>query len=536
MTSTVPTFGFYIDWASNGEFSGPGENVTSRVLAAAGLSVSYGRDQARALSPPKPGTAAFTLSNVSRDYSPDNTASPLTGRIAPGKPVLITVTQNGVTSNLYQGFLDDFTIGPNRDTRNLTVTCLDVLARFQQVTLSTELHFTVRTGAAIGLILDEIGWPAAARDIDSGASTFRWWWEDGTDGLTALAKVLAAEGPPALYFMSADGKFTFRDRHHRFLDTPSLTSQVTFSNGSLADDATHATYSQPSEYDFGWRDIVNTVNVTCDERSPQPGPPVFVWQDSAGPNAGDGTDSIRATYAVPANSAIQVSARASDPFTSAVFTTSNYLLLSGTVTTSLSRTSGQSAVISITDTSGGGSVVANLSITGVPVTVASSRPVTAQDTASAAAYGIRGLPSGIDLTQVAAEDAAAVAAIYLARYAQRRPIITIPVASASSYRLTQQTTRDLSDRVTITDTETGFTGDCHIEQITHNTSASGRVLFTTFGCEQAPGSAATPFTFNDASLGFNNGQFAATGVDDPATLFVWDDNPRSKFGTGLWAT
>ena len=137
--------------------------------------------------------------------------------------------------------------------------------------------------------------------------------------------------------------------------------------------------------------------------------------------------------------------------------------------------------------------------------------VSVTDTASQTAYGVRGLPSGIDLGGGGAtvEDVVAVATTYVTRYAQRKPIVTVPVANANDKRLTQQLARDLSDRVHITDTETGLNADFFVEQISHATTGTGRVLTTTFGCEKADAtSPANVFAFDDATNGkFNTGKF-----------------------------
>ena len=104
------------------------------------------------------------------------------------------------------------------------MSCLDLMARFAQANpLSTPLYASIRTGTAIGYILDALGWPGGARDIDPGASTIRWWWEEGADGLTALARMLAAEGPPAMCFVDTNANFVYRDRHHRLPRAASTT-------------------------------------------------------------------------------------------------------------------------------------------------------------------------------------------------------------------------------------------------------------------------------------------------------------------------
>ena len=502
MASSRPVFRFYIDWLNDGDFVDTNDEVTSisggNALAADGMTIAYGRDQARAFSPVRAGEAAFKLNNASRMYSPENASSPLFGQLVPGRPVKITATQDAATTTIYRGFLDDYTVSPNRGDRTVTMSCLDLMARFAQANpLSTPLYAGIRTGTAIGYILDALGWPGGARDIDPGASTIRWWWEEGTDGLTALARMLAAEGPPAICFVDTNANFVFRDRHHRLLDAASTSVQATFTNGTSTETASTVTFSQPMTYDTGWRDIVNTIIVPVDQRN-QAALGV-VWQTDA-------------TIAVPAGTSVSIIAQSGDPFLNAVTPVAgtDYTLLTGAATAALSRTSGQSATITFTD-SGAGSLITELQLRANPVTVARTVQVSVTDTASQTAYGVRGLPSGIDLGGGGAtvEDVVAVATTFVTRYAQRKPIVSIPVANANDKRLTQQLARDLSDRVHITDTETGLNADFFVEQISHATSGTGRVLTTTFGCEKADAtSPANVFVFDDATNGkFNTGKF-----------------------------
>ena len=500
MASSRPVFRFYIDWLNDGDFIDANDEVTStaggNALAADGLTITYGRDQARAFSPVRAGEAAFKLNNAARIYSPENASSPLFGQLVPGRPVQITATQDAATTVIYRGFLDDYTVSPNRGDRTVTLSCLDLMARFAQANpLSTPLYAGIRTGTAIGLILDQLGWPGGARDLDPGASTIRWWWEEGTDGLTALARMLAAEGPPAVCYVDTSANFVYRDRHHRLLDAASTSVQATFTNGTSTETASTVTFSQPMTYDTGWRDIVNTIIVPVDQRNQQELD--VVWQTDA-------------TIAVPAGTSTAVIAQSGDPFANAVTPVAgtDYTLLTGAATATLSRTSGQSTTITFTD-SGAGSLITALQLRANPVTVARTVQVSVTDTASKTAYGVRGLPSGIDISGATVEDAVAVATIFVTRYAQRQPIVTIPVANLNDKRLTQQLARDLSDRVHITDTETGLNADFFIEQISHATSGAGRVLTTTFGCEKADATSPTGmFVFDDAANGkFNTGKF-----------------------------
>ena len=83
-------FRFYVDWLNDGDFTDANDEVTStaggNALAADGLTIAYGRDQARAFSPVRAGEAAFKLNNAARIYSPENASSPLFGQLVPGRP------------------------------------------------------------------------------------------------------------------------------------------------------------------------------------------------------------------------------------------------------------------------------------------------------------------------------------------------------------------------------------------------------------------------------------------------------------------
>ena len=272
MASSRPVFRFYVDWLNDGDFIDTNDEVTStaggNALAADGMTIAYGRDQARAFSPVRAGEAAFKLNNAARIYSPENSCSPLFGQLVPGRPVKITATQDAATTTIYRGFLDDFTVSPNRGDRTVTMSCLDLMARFAQANpLSTPLYAAIRTGTAIGYILDALGWPGGARDLDPGASTIRWWWEEGADGLTALARMLAAEGPPAICFVDTNANFVFRDRHHRLLDAASTAVQATFTNGTSTETATTVTFSQPMTLRHRVAGHLNTIIVPVDQRN-----------------------------------------------------------------------------------------------------------------------------------------------------------------------------------------------------------------------------------------------------------------------------
>ena len=223
----------YIDWFNTGTVAASGNDVTDVVLGEGSWQSSYGRDQARQLSPASPGRAAWVLCNVSREFSPENAASPLYGNIGPGRSVEFHVLWGATDYRLFTGRIDDFNIHVDFNNRDVNFTGLDGLADLRVFNLCTEVHQAKRTGDVINIILDEAGWPAGLRSIDPGATIIPYWWAEGTNALESILEMVQAEGPPAIAYTGPDGVFVFRDRHHRLIRDASLTSQATFSEPAL---------------------------------------------------------------------------------------------------------------------------------------------------------------------------------------------------------------------------------------------------------------------------------------------------------------
>jgi hypothetical protein len=101
----------YADWDGNGNFTTWGDRITGRILdGRTQLSITYGKDQSRALSPTRVGDASFEVSNVSGDYSPELSTSPLYGKVLPSRPVKIEAVLNSTTYTPFRGRTDDFTV------------------------------------------------------------------------------------------------------------------------------------------------------------------------------------------------------------------------------------------------------------------------------------------------------------------------------------------------------------------------------------------------------------------------------------------
>jgi hypothetical protein len=216
-----------VDWAGDGTFDGPYDDVTTDVLARGAVVFQYGRDQDRQIAPPAVGSLTMTLCNADRIYSPENPDSPIVDDLQPAAPVKIETVVSDTLYPLFIGRIDDFDVHPDRGDRSAEISVVGLLSLLQGVKISTELYEAQRTGTLMHVVLDAVGW-TGPRDVDLGATFVPWWWLEEADAFTALTDLLQSEGPPSIAYIGPDGTFIFRDRHHRLLRDKSLTPQAVF--------------------------------------------------------------------------------------------------------------------------------------------------------------------------------------------------------------------------------------------------------------------------------------------------------------------
>jgi hypothetical protein len=629
------SFDYRFDWNDNGNFTNTGDDMSQRIRP--GLTTRIGRDQLRALSPIAVGTADFEINNMSRDYYPENASSPIYPNVLPAREIRVQATLSGVVYTPLRGVLDDFDINPDPDVKTIKASAVDALNSLKDTTATTALYPSIRTGDAIAAVLDAIGWPANARDLDSGATTLRWWALNGADAWTAIQDLVAAEGPPALLAADGTGSIVFRDRHHRYLSTlnsnpgfEGTTTPWVATGGALALNTslsvkgknsgqltptgaaalsylsseycavaagarvtatgwfrcaasrnvllnvsyfdatftylgiTHTTtkavtantwnyvlteytapastayaqiqttmdatppashvlqvdevrlqaasaavatfrdagaeplFSRTMTYDPGWRDVVNNIQWDVDERGPDEDISEIWTSDQ--------------TYSIVASGSLSIEFSTSDPFMSAVI--SEFTLLSGTASYSLSATQGLSASVDIF-AGGGGATIGSIVVTGRKVSVQRTLQAIAHDSTSISDYGSKAGPSSPGAACF--EDALAVATQLVQTRKDPLPIVSITLAAVSDVRLAAALVSKLSDRIKIIDVaNTGLNRDFWIEQIEHVLGQAPQLtgMRTTLGCEAVP-------TF---------------GLGSPSTAFRFDHPTNGKFGTGTFAT
>ena len=201
------------------------------------------------------GTASVVLDNADDRFNPLNTSSPYydssTGatKISPFKQVKISGAYDGTTTVLFRGFIQSYpeSFGGQGADSSVRINCVDAFkifnlntigargwklgsAGFSNLGQSTRLGYVDSqelSSARISRLLDAFGWSSTDRQISTGDLQVKAGQTVDTNLLTAMKDVETAE--QGQFYISADGKATFRDRNYK--RTQQFTSQATFGNG-----------------------------------------------------------------------------------------------------------------------------------------------------------------------------------------------------------------------------------------------------------------------------------------------------------------
>lgn len=169
------------------------------------------------------GTLTLTLRDDNGDLDPSNIAEPI-----PGVWILVAGIYGGTVYPLFSGTIDSW-LPEHRypDQAVVVITATDQLGSFagsnRGALAPTGAGAT--SGARIGAILDNVGWPSGARNIDTGTATVAATDMSG-NALDEMRNVATAEVGDL--WATADGKIRFRSRYNLYTATASRTVQATF--------------------------------------------------------------------------------------------------------------------------------------------------------------------------------------------------------------------------------------------------------------------------------------------------------------------
>ena len=202
---------FTLDDTTKGKLDNTTYKLSGEVLVdvtSVTRDVSIRRGRSRTLERFTAGGASVTLDNRNRNFDPLYSASPYYGSITPRRMVRISV--DGV--NLFTGNVEDwrwdYDIGGDAVAIPQAVDGFAVLATG---TVTPGTATSQLTGARIGTVLTQVGWPATDRVISTGAATLDAdVVEPNTNALNYIQKIEVSE--PGAAFIDVNGAFKFLSR------------------------------------------------------------------------------------------------------------------------------------------------------------------------------------------------------------------------------------------------------------------------------------------------------------------------------------
>ena len=182
----------------------------------------------------EPGGADLTLANTHGDYWPGNAGGAHYPDVRPSTRFNIRATYLGKTWDLFTGFVTDWRngyLGVGGAVPIARVTLVDALRFLRGFDLNVDPGYAQeKSGTRIENVLDDMGWPAADRDLDAGVSEVQ---ASGAlehkGALEHCDDVLKSER--GKLFVTGDGVVRYDDRHARY-KSPLNLSRATFGDGS----------------------------------------------------------------------------------------------------------------------------------------------------------------------------------------------------------------------------------------------------------------------------------------------------------------
>lgn len=202
-------------------------------------SVSISRGKSRELDRYQTGSAQVSFNNNLRQFDPTYTGSPYFGQLVPSRQLVITV--DGEIQ--FTGITDDWGIDYDLSGMSIAVcTGVDVFAELNQLTFTDYAPDEELTGTRIENALTNVGWPAGARQIDTGNGlVIDQFVDDGTNALSYLQAIAASE--PGDVFATKDGKVRFIAR-----DSSATSGGVTLGEDGIGVNALQAVYGSELLY------------------------------------------------------------------------------------------------------------------------------------------------------------------------------------------------------------------------------------------------------------------------------------------------
>jgi len=206
-----------VTWKVEADFDRDGtyeEDLTPRIdKTTAGLTIQRGMSPDGVYQ-----ISQLSLGIANRDgrYTPENTSSPLHGKLEPGIPVRVIATHNSIQYTLWSGYIqrisNEWQVGRGAIARLRAVDLADYLRAYNNVNVTSST--TRKTDDALNAICDAIGLSASLRQFDAGQQSLPLHFARMQNALRACMDVVKSEMGGFLW-VTKDGKLRFESRASR---------------------------------------------------------------------------------------------------------------------------------------------------------------------------------------------------------------------------------------------------------------------------------------------------------------------------------
>jgi len=161
------------------------------------------------------GNATIRVLDPLSYFSPQNTASPYFGKLAPLRKIRVSASTATKTAWLFSGYVQDYkyTYPQGQETGYVDIIATDAFRLFNMANVQTITSTTAGqdTGTRIDKILDFIQFPSSMRSISTGLSTCIADPATARTSLEAIKNAEFSEGMGAFY-MDASGTAVYKNR------------------------------------------------------------------------------------------------------------------------------------------------------------------------------------------------------------------------------------------------------------------------------------------------------------------------------------
>ena len=216
--------GYFIeaDWNNDGDFVDTYDDLTINTK-----SVHFSRGKSDELGKAEVGQLSVTLNNADGLYTPSNSGGGLYLSLLPKRPIKVYYSSSGTDYPLFYGYIEEIIPHPHLSEQDCIINSTDGLDFLSRHDMATALYKDALTGTIHGYILDDAGWSATMRTLDAGQDTVPYWY--GHDVKARFAQTELDDNEQGFSYVDGSGYFNFEDRHHRSTATHQ-TSQATFDN------------------------------------------------------------------------------------------------------------------------------------------------------------------------------------------------------------------------------------------------------------------------------------------------------------------